>query len=378
MKIIEKYQNFFLKNIHENAVILQGSRRSGKTIAILQWLLILASGGGKKVLIISPDYPMLSALLEDFEKLSGTDIRRSAKLGLYALRYNSLFSFRAFDKPQKAQGTAADIIFFNECAQISEQLVNTAILSARAQLFFDFNPTKKFWIEKFYNARKTNILKTTFADNPFLTESQKDWFLKLKFNAESPAASMLDRYMYDVYYRGEYGTLTGNVFPRVTAERFDFTDTTKTCYGLDFGFSNDPCALVEIAVMPDNTLLVKQKIYETGIDDFQLAEKIKAIGLKPNVPIVYDFGGGGDARAANLHRLIKNPLIPANKGAGSVLAQLQLMANYSIIIDGTPAFAEFAQLELDNGKPKGSDHAVDAARYALERCISTGYFAKNK
>ena len=72
-------------------------------------------------------------------------------------------------------------------------------------------------------------------------------------------------------------------------------------YGLDFGYSEDPNALIEMKY-DGRRRFCKEMIYETDLDDLQLAMKLRDVGITPNDLILADYGNGGDVRIANLRR----------------------------------------------------------------------------
>ena len=342
--------------------MLQGSRRSGKTWAVLAWLPVVAAQcGAKKIMVVAPDYPMLRATMSDFEAIFGLPIAGSVKNGLNTHMLGVKYEFRAFDKPHKAQGTSADIIFFNECAQMSEQMVLTASLSSRARLIFDFNPTKKFWVERYIEADRSNFILTTWRDNAHLTDQQRQYFLDIEARAASPEATAIDRYMRDVYCYGQYNELTGNVWAKIEAiPRSEWPADMQTVYGLDFGYQADPTALVEVGIK-DGTIYARELLYVHGYDDAALAEAMR--GLISDTPIVFDWGAGGDVRAANLTRILgAGWFVPASKG--KVIDDLAVIGRYSLALDGDNILREAQAYELSNGKVRGEDHALDAMRYA--------------
>lgn len=316
----------------------------------------------RKVMIVAPDYPMLRATMEDFQLITGKHIVGSMKDGINCRIFGVKYEFRAFDKPVKAQGTSADVIFFNECAQMSEQMVLTTTLSSRARLIFDFNPTQKFWVERFVKSDRSNFLLTTWRDNDYLTDQQRQYFLDIEAKAANPEATAIDRYMRDVYCYGQYNELTGNVWGKIEAvHRSEWPADMQTVYGLDFGYQADPTALVEVGIK-DGIIYARELLYVYGYDDTALAEAMRGL-IDTNQPVVYDWGAGGDVRAANLNRILgAGWFVPASKG--KVIDDLAVIGRYSLALDGDNILREAQSYELNDGKVRGEDHALDAMRYA--------------
>ena len=358
------YRHFFARNASSGAVVLQGSRRSGKTWAVLAWLpVVAAQRGARKIMVVAPDYPMLRATMSDFEAIFGLPVTGSLKNGLNAHMLGVKYEFRAFDRPHKAQGTSADVIFFNEAAQMDEQMVLTATLSSRALLVFDFNPTHRFWVGRYIAPDRSNYLLTTWRDNEHLTDQQRQYFLDIEARAASPEATAIDRYMRDVYCHGRYNELTGNVWAEVEAvPRSEWPTDMETVYGLDFGYQADPTALVEVGVR-GGTIYARELLYVHGYDDAALAEAMSGI-IDYERYVIYDWGAGGDVRAANLSRMLgAGWFVPASKGR--VIDDLAVIGRYALALDGENILREAQAYELSGGKVRGEDHALDAMRYAV-------------
>ena len=125
----------------------------------------------------------------------------------------------------------------NEANNFTKQQFVDLLANVRRGYFVDYNPNKKFWVTDFFE--EDEILVTTWKDNPFLTDLQKQYFAQLKEQAERPDASPLDVRNYNVYYLGKYSELRGKIF---FESHFQFLDTPPD--GLhDFRVFCDPSAL---------------------------------------------------------------------------------------------------------------------------------------
>lgn len=223
---------------------LCGGRRSGKTFAIMQFLLGRASknevvnvasmtaeqgrlGAFADACTIIRDSPTLQAYFEVLQ--SPREIR--ARRGVGKIIFNS------YNNPETAKGVACDWLFVNEANNFTKQQFVDLLANVRRGYFVDYNPNKEFWVTDYFN--EDEILVTTWKDNPFLTELQKKYFDDLKKQAERPDASPLDVRNYNVYYLGKYSELRGKIF---FESHFHFLD--KEPDGLrDFRVFCDPSAL---------------------------------------------------------------------------------------------------------------------------------------
>lgn len=374
----EKYRRFFAANVDERHVFLQGGRRSGKTFATLLSLFILTSfivtsgeAASLTVMVVCNQYSQLQATMIDFEKAIGVQIVGSKALGDHARTCGGrvLWQFKSFDSPTKVQGTQCDFTFFNEAVNIPEDIARVQMMSTRRQCYYNFNPTRKFWGQGYYNDH--NVLCTTFKDNDFLTDEQRGEFEAIREKAMKPTARKIDLYQYKVYYLGEFAELTGNVFGGVTrcsvADYFQVP--AQEAIGLDFGFATegDPTTVVGVK-LHDHHIYIHEYVYEQGlVNDGDLCARFEEAGFNRYTNIFADYGGMGRTRINNIIRLHGWSLRNAIKGG--IMEGINAMMAYGDIViteTSTAAIDEFEGYELnENGKPVGADHAIDAARYAF-------------
>ena len=374
-QIIPIYARHFVKCKDERFVILRGSSRSAKTYSVLQWFANMARMGVDfELTVTGKTIPFLrDGPVNLFKRIMPEcDIIKNP----FFVEYNNAkILFRSYETVDDAKSAERDFLYATECNDEDKRIIDQLVIRTRKQVFFDFNPTKSFWIDDYIN--ENNYLVTTWKDNPYLTPEQLDEFARIKQAAEKPNASVYDKYFYRVFYEGEYGDLVGNVFSRINVisnENYDKDSyLLKKLYGLDFGYSNDPCALVEVALY-DKKAYVKELLYKNNMDDFQLADIIME-KCNGKIPIVCDFGGGGDARMANLYKLTKNKLIRASKGQNSVMNGVQLMQGFEFELCGANLVREFTGYEYkDDNFTEINNHTIDAARYAIDLGIKSGYF----
>lgn len=382
LEIGDKYLKFFLLNHTSRWKLLQGGRRSGKSFACHKWLHFLASSQCLTLLYVAPSFPALRWMIDDFQRATGLVVRGSAVYGFSCeLSNGSRFVFRAFDDYTKVQGTTCDILYLEEALNIPMDIISTLSMSVTSQIFACFNPTRTSPLLSYSNG--SNLLITTWKDNPYLTPSQVEEFEEIKRRALRPTASILDEYAYRVYYLGEFASMSGRVFPLVyTCEDEEWEHIPKKpLYGLDFGFveSRDKTALVGIKIW-DNCLWCKELIYDSAelFSDKKLAFRLSDLGLSEWDNIVADYGGLGKTRIRNLitaedgrweEEGINHGFSIMNARKGKVVDGIQKMLNYDKIYctsSSTNLRREFDGYELNNGgKPLGDDHLIDATRYAV-------------
>ena len=124
----------------------------------------------------------------------------------------SVMFFNSYADSETAKGIACDDLFINEANNFSLQQYTDLRANVREFTFLDYNPNIRFWVDEIFDP--SEICRTTWKDNPFLTPSQLEYFADLKKLAERPEATSVDRRNYSVYYLGEYAEIDGAIFTR--------------------------------------------------------------------------------------------------------------------------------------------------------------------
>lgn len=378
------YLRFFVQNIDESKVIVIGGRRSGKSFATAKWLRFLLSGKPRKLLVIAATFPALQLVMDDWTRATGLTVQGSLLYGYSCqLSNSSLVQFRAFDNPTKVQGTTADIVWCEEFLNIPEEVIRVAAMSCTGQMYFTANPTRKTkLLDDYVNEDGSNYLKTTYKDNPYLTEMQVAEFESIKERSQQPNATLYDIFCAKVYCDGEFGDLVGRCFEKLEycsyKEWQDIPSEEVIVMDLAFGGS-DKTAVCGFKKY-DNKLFIHTYMYKQGtINAKELAMDLLACGFNAYTQIQCDYGGIG--------RQIMDKVITADNGTweedglkggfqlynvvkGDIFESIMaLMALDAIVIDNScdDTRLEFEGAMLDeNRKLKGDkDHTIACARYAI-------------
>ena len=384
------YLKFFVENIESRYVICIGGRRSGKSFGTAKFLRLLASGKPLKVLVIAATFPAIQLVIEDFQRATGLTVTGSMIYGYSCkLSNGSLFQFRAFSEPQRAQGTTADIIWFEEFLNIDEEVIRVASMSCTGQLYFTANPTRKSkLLDDYVNKDGSNYLKTTYKDNKYLTPAQIKEFDDIKYRSQLPNATIYDIFCAKVYCDGEFGDLVGRCFEKLEYNTYnDYLNIpAREVLFMDLAFGGtDKTALCGFK-KHQNKMYIHTYMYKQGtINAKDLAFDLVDVGINPYTTVFADYGGVG--------RQILDKLITASNGEwtetelsqgfqisnvikGRIMESLMsLMALDAIVIDDSNQFTrdEFENAMLDEHQNlKGNDHTIACARYAINYFHATG------
>lgn len=217
---IGKYIDFFERTKNESIVILQGSKGSGKTgdILIKSGLELIESKKKIKIQCFSESPKQQNfGLKADFDTYFEPMLKRfkhndSQKTYKYN---NSEIAFLNVPDNIRAETIAnslgtCDIRYINECNMYSKKTAEILRIKNTGQTIYDYNPWRDFWIQELIT--DDNFLKTTWKDNPFLSNIQTDLFQKWTEAGKKAEIGSYNYWRWQVMCEGEFAKLTGKTF----------------------------------------------------------------------------------------------------------------------------------------------------------------------
>lgn len=351
-------------------IIHKGGTGSGKTFDIMVLLLFYfaMSKEGYVITVVSESKPHLDIGAIRYSKLL---ISQSELFDLVAFNETrsfftfptgSIVEFFSADRIDKALGARRNVLYGNEINSLKESVWDE--LARRSDLVIgDFNPSSQFWLERWLSYYDHSIvINSNHLDNPYLNETERSKIIK---------RALIDTNFRRIHIDCEYGCSDALVFPDVALVD-QVPDDGQHCYGLDFGYTNDPTALVEVRRVSDD-LFVKQHIYRTGLLNRNIIELMEAVGIQRHYDEV--FADSAEPKTIEEIRQAGFNIKPADKGRDSVLGGIQFinqhklhvtkdstdlikeLRNYTYITDSTGA--------VTNKPIDAFNHAIDALRYAV-------------
>jgi phage terminase large subunit len=245
----------------------------------------------------------------------------------------------------------------------------------KTHFLYDEYFSKIGWADKQteYKGDGLTILKTTYRDNKFLTEADRE-----------DLQNETDPYYFNVYSEGNWGILGHVIFTNWRVEDLSNMQAqfTNRRNGLDFGYASDPAALWRSHYdRMRKTIYLFDELYETGLTNPQLAEAIK-----PKVGS--DRVKCDSAEPKSIQELNDdkdNPIdaIGAAKGKDSVNFGIQWMQQQTIVIGSNCINAQneistyhWKEDAGGNAMPVPVDknnHLIDAGRYAHEEDMENSW-----
>ena len=362
-------------NSRKRTKVNQGGTSSGKTYSIMQVLFVKAMERyGRVITVVGQDVPNLKkGAFRDAKNIRNA----SATLQAWFPKVNegerifncingSIIEFSSFKDEQDAKSGKRDILFANEANGIPFEIFWQLYIRTKEEVFIDYNPSARFWVhEKMLNRNDVQLIISDHRQNRFLTKEQ-----------HAMIEGIEDEELWKVYARGATGSITGLVFPHynVVDELPPREEWKMHVYCLDFGFTNDPTALIHL-VLAHGELWLDELIYNTGMTNPMIAERAKALGLTRADTIIADSAEPKSIRELNNLGLNVEACV---KGADSVINGIDIMKRYVLNVTRRSGGT---RKELQNYKWRMTkdgvttnepvdcfNHAIDAARYgALAR-----------
>lgn len=295
----------------------------------------------------------------------------------------AVFLFKGMDNSEKIKSIKgiSDVVMeeasefhLNDYTQLTLRLRERKHLNK--QIFLMFNPVSKLnWVYKYFFTgephRNTLIQQSSYKDNKFLDEMTRQNLEDLA--NRNPA-------YYKIYALGEFATLDKLVFPTHT-ERLISPDEIKqlpSYFGLDFGYINDPSALIHVKIDTRNKqLYIVDEYVKTGMLNDEIANVIKQLGYAKE-RITAD--SAEKKSIAEIKRKGIERIKPAMKGADSIMSGIQFISQFDIIVDErcTKTIEELNNYTWKKDKSTDEyynepvdtyNHSIDALRYAVEELM---------
>lgn len=363
-------------------VVNRGGTRSSKTYSIAQlcalWLITGEIGKGNYIhkgvwsTVRKHQTTLDKTVVRDFEEILQNEdwyglVSHNKTKKTYSYK-GRLVEFFGADDQQKLRGAKRNILYCNEANELEyRQEFFQLLMRTTDKIFIDFNPDDEdIWINTELEQKRTNdkgdveTIVSTYKDNTFLPESLVE---------EIEYLQQTDPEFWKIYGLGEYGNITGLIYENVTFIPAIPDNAKFVCYGLDFGFTNDPTAVIEIW-KHDKDIYLNEMIYENGLTNEDIANRLKELGVTRQQEVICD-----SAEPKSIEELYRQGINskPAKKGPDSIKNGIDILKRYNINVtnNSTNLRKEFRSYKWavdrtgnSTGKPIDKfNHAMDAVRY---------------
>jgi phage terminase large subunit len=349
--------------------IVQGGTSASKTYSILAVLIDKAlRKDGLEISIVAESIPHLRrGALKDFVKiLKWTnrfyDQQLNKSLLTYHFKNGSVVEFFSADDASKLRGARRDILYINECNNVTFESYNELSIRTKQEVYLDFNPANEFWVHKeLKDEPDTDFIILTYKDNEALDESI---VTQIEKNRDKAATSSYWANWWRVYGLGQVGSLEGVVFNNWKEIDTIPKEAKLIGIGLDFGYTNDPTAAIEIYNY-NGTRIVNELVYRTGMVNSDIAK------ILPSGVIIY--ADSSEPKSIEEIRRQGKTIKGVTKGADSINYGIDVMQrqDYLVTKQSTNLIKELRSYCWDTDKQGQRmrrpidhyNHAIDALRY---------------
>ena len=348
--------------------IIPGGTSAGKTIAILCVLIDQAQRDKMPTLtsVVSESVPHLKrGAIRDFKNVMRAQEYWHTKSwnstdSIYSFPNGSQIEFFSADNGDKLRGGRRDRLFLNECNNVSFDAFEQLEVRTREFVFMDFNPTNEFWVYTEINGKRTDseLLTLTYLDNEALSpeivasieqrKSRKGWW--------------------QVYGLGQLGEVEGKIYKDWLVVDEVPHEARLVRYGLDFGYTNDPTAIVAVYSY-NGGYIFDEVCFQKGLLNKPIAD------ILDNLDPATVIADSAEPKSIEEIRQYGINILPAVKGKGSIRQGIAFIQQQRISVTRRSSniikeYRNYLWKTDANGNvtqetESGFDHSMDAIRYAL-------------
>jgi phage terminase large subunit len=349
--------------------IIQGGTSAGKTFGILPILIDKAARqSGLEISVVAETIPHLRrGALKDFLKIMKwtgryIDANYNKSLLRYEFANGSVMEFFSADDSSKLRGARRDVLYINECNNVTFESYNELAIRTKKEVYLDFNPANEFWVHKeLKDEPDADFIILTYKDNEALDNSIVQQIEKNRLKAETSAYWAN---WWRVYGLGEVGMLEGVIFSNWKTIDTIPSEAKLVGIGLDFGYTNDPTAMIEVYSW-NGQRIVNELVYQTGMLNSDIAKK-----LPKHVPIYAD---SSEPKSIDEIRRYGITIKGVTKGKDSINYGIDVMQRqeYLVTSQSINLIKELRSYCWDTDKTGtrlnkpagGQDHGIDSLRY---------------
>jgi phage terminase large subunit len=356
-----------------------GGTRSGKTYAIIQFLIVEALQTNQTITIVRKTIPSLKkTVMKDLKDiLLGLDIWDESRMNIadriYQFDSGATIQFINTDDPDKLRGLKSDILFIDEANEVDEDAYFQLSIRTTGKIILAYNPTISpyHWLRQMQDCERYT---TNYKDNPYLPKEMIKSIEDLQYTNDKK---------WKIYGLGEYALNDKAIYQFQVVDTFD---AEFVAFGLDWGYGGDELALVAVFKEGDN-LYLEELIYEKGMVMKDISDRLEKLGIDKSHEIFCD---SSEPRSIEeLYRCGFNAK-PVKKGPDSIRFGISVIQNYklNVLKTSTNLINEMYGYQYATDKhgyttdtPEGGlDHLMDAMRYVgmmklTQKAVRKGSYA---
>jgi phage terminase large subunit len=361
-----------IRSLKNRIKVVQGGSSAGKTISILILLIDRCiKNPGLEVSVVSESIPHLRrGAIRDFLKIMKDTGRYIASnynktLLRYEFTNGSYIEFFSADSEEKLRGGRRQILYINECNSINYEAYLQLAIRTSGDIYLDYNPSARFWAHtEVINQPDTDFIILNYKDNQALSD---EVVKMLESNREKAKTSTYWDNWCKVYLDGEIGQVEGTIFNDYETIDKIPDEARLLGYGLDFGYSYDPAALIALYKYNDD-IIVDEIVYQTGLLNSELSSLMKQYNVSGEI-----FADSAEPKSIQELKRYGHQVKSVEKGKDSVNYGIQILQQKKMFVTkrSENILNEFQKYMWKKNRDGGYDttpidahnHACDALRY---------------
>jgi phage terminase large subunit len=351
--------------------VVCGGTSASKTVSIMLCLIDLAQSDKEPTTtsVVSESLPHLKkGAIKDFKDIMQSrgywnEDRWNATDCVYLFETGSRMEFFGANQATKVRGPRRDRLFMNECNNIEYATFDQLEVRTKEFTFLDYNPVTEFWVDTELGERaaagEVEKITLTYLDNEALAPAI---VRSIESHRNNPA-------WWKVYGLGQLGEVSGRIYTGWKVIEEIPHEARLERRGLDFGFTNDPSAAIDI-YRYNGGFILDEVFYQYGMSNRTIGETLK------NRERVLTIGDSAEPKSIDEVRLYGVNIIGADKGPGSVRRGIQFVQDQRISITARSVdtlkeyrgylwIVDKATGKSTNDPMEFNDHAMSAIRYGM-------------
>jgi phage terminase large subunit len=373
-----------IARLRKRVRVVRGGTSASKTFSIIPLLIDYAIATPKsEISIVAETIPQLRrGALRDFLKIMDLigmydDSRFNKSSLVYTFSNGSYIEFFSADMSAKLRGARRDVLFVNECNNVEWEAYYQMAIRTRKFIYLDYNPVAEFWVDtELLKDSDTDFVVLTYKDNEALDKSIVQEIEKARDKAEH---SEYWANWWRVYGLGEIGQVQGTIFTNWHQIDNVPQEAKYIGIGLDFGYSNDPTAIVMVYKW-NNEFILDEIAYQKELSNKAIADILKPYGGL----VVCDSAEPKSIADLRSYGINATPCVKGKDSIINGIQKIQALDRIHITKRSTNLIKEFRGYvwKTDrNGVALNEpidflNHGVDAIRYILSHVIVSPNYGK--
>jgi phage terminase large subunit len=362
-----------LLRLEKRIKVVRGGTSASKTFSILPILIDRAiKTPNLEISVVSESIPHLRrGALKDFLKIMMAlgrynDNQFNKSTLKYTFGNGAYIEFFSVDQPDKLRGARRNVLYVNECNNVDFDSYYQLAIRTSGEIWLDYNPSSLFWVDReIITQDDVDFITLTYLDNEALADTIVKEIESAKIKAETSAYWAN---WWQVYGLGLTGSLEGVCIPDWQEINLP-NEARLLCYGMDWGYSNDPTSLIAMYKYND-AYIFDELIYQKGLLNSDISDLLKTNNVQD---IVY-ADSAEPKSIAELNSYGHN-VLPVSKGRDSIVYGINLINQNKVYVTSRSKnlinelrnyiWMTDKQGNKLNRPIDAYNHAIDAMRYAI-------------